>query len=125
MTEHAERPWGCYTVIAEAGTFKVKTIEVHPGQRLSYQRHTRRAEHWFVVAGQGVVTLEGDDLDVRPGDAVDVPCVSAHRIHNDGPVPLVFVEVQRGDYFGEDDIVRLHDDYGRQRAGAPSADQPA
>jgi mannose-6-phosphate isomerase len=125
VTEHAERPWGCYTVIAEADSFKVKTIEVRPGQRLSYQRHARRAEHWFVVAGQGVVTLDGSDLDVRPGIAVDVPCGAAHRIHNTGPVPLVFVEVQQGDYFGEDDIVRLHDDYGRQQAAAPPADQPA
>jgi mannose-6-phosphate isomerase len=113
VTDRAERPWGAYTVLAEAGDFKVKTIEVQPGQRLSYQQHKRRSEHWFVVAGSGVVTLDGRDRQVQRGDAVDVPVGVAHRVHNTGPVPLVFVEVQHGDYFGEDDIVRLDDDYGR------------
>ena len=73
----------------------------------------RRSEHWFVVAGEGVVTLDGSRIEVRGGDAVDVHRGGAHRIHNTGTVPLVFVEVQHGDYFGEDDIVRLEDDYGR------------
>jgi mannose-6-phosphate isomerase len=113
VTDRAERPWGAYTVLAEAGDFKVKTIEVQPGQRLSYQQHKRRSEHWFVVSGGGVVTLDGGDREVQRGDAVDVPVGVAHRVHNTGPVPLVFVEVQHGDYFGEDDIVRLDDDYGR------------
>ncbi len=113
MTEHSERPWGGYTVLAEAGDYKVKTIEVHPGQRLSYQRHSRRAEHWFVVRGEGVVTLDGTDIKVTRGDTVDVALGAAHRIRNTGTGPLVFVEVQHGDYFGEDDIVRLDDDYGR------------
>lgn len=111
--EHADRPWGSYAVLAEAGDFKVKTIDVQAGQRLSYQRHARRSEHWFVVGGEGVVTLDGSSIDVRRGDAVDIPLGAAHRIHNTGNVPLVFVEVQCGDYFGEDDIVRLDDDYGR------------
>jgi mannose-6-phosphate isomerase-like protein (cupin superfamily) len=113
VTEHTERPWGGYTVLAEAGDYKVKTIEVHPGQRLSYQRHSRRAEHWFVVRGEGVVTLDGTDIKVSRGDTVDVTLGAAHRIRNTGAGPLVFVEVQHGDYFGEDDIVRLEDDYGR------------
>lgn len=113
MTGHAERPWGAYTVLAEAVDFKVKTIEVQPGQRLSYQRHTGRSEHWFVVSGEGIVTLDGRTAGARRGDSVDVPAGVAHRIHNTGLVPLVFVEVQHGDYFGEDDIVRLDDDYGR------------
>jgi mannose-6-phosphate isomerase len=122
VVEHAERPWGSYTVLAESDGFKVKTLEVRPGQRLSYQRHKRRAEHWFVVAGQGVVTLDGGTIEARPGNSVDVPCGAAHRIQNTGSVPLVFVEVQHGDYFGEDDIVRLDDDYGRLEAEALSAD---
>ena len=111
--EHSERPWGSYTVLSAGDTFKIKTIEVHPSQRLSYQKHARRAEHWFVVAGEGVVTLDGADVAVKPGQAVDVGLGVAHRIHNTGSEPLVFVEVQHGDYFGEDDIVRLEDDYGR------------
>ena len=114
MPEYSERPWGSYTVLAEADTYKVKTIEVHPGQRLSYQRHAHRSEHWFVVEGQGAVTLDGTESSVKRGDTVDVAVGVAHRIHNTGEEPLVFVEVQHGDYFGEDDIVRLDDDYGRQ-----------
>ena len=113
MTDHANRPWGTYTVLTEADDFKVKTLTVQPGQRLSYQKHSRRSEHWFVVGGTGVVTLDGKTIEVRRGDAVDVPVGVAHRIDNTGQVPLVFVEVQHGDYFGEDDIVRLDDDYGR------------
>jgi mannose-6-phosphate isomerase len=124
VTEHADRPWGAYTVLAEAEDFKVKTIEVQPGQRLSYQRHSRRSEHWFVVGGEGAVTLDGNSIDVRRGDAVDVPVGTAHRIQNTGNVPLVFVEVQHGDYFGEDDIVRLDDDYGRLPSERSSEDQP-
>ena len=122
MIEHAERPWGSYTVLAEGDRFKVKTIEVRPGQRLSYQQHRRRAEHWFVVAGQGTITLDGVTMDVQPGDSADVPRGAAHRIQNTGSVPLVFVEVQHGDYFGEDDIVRLDDDYGRLQAEPDRAD---
>ena len=99
VTEHSERPWGGYTVLAEAGDYKVKTIEVHPGQRLSYQRHSRRAEHWFVVRGDGVVTLDGTDIKVARGDTVDVGLGAAHRIRNTGSGPLVFVEVQHGDYW--------------------------
>jgi mannose-6-phosphate isomerase len=120
VTQHSERPWGSYTVLAEGETFKVKTIVVHPGQRLSYQTHARRSEHWFVVGGDGVVTLDGNQKDVRQGDSVDIPQGTAHRVHNTGRTDLVFVEVQHGDYFGEDDIVRLDDDYGRQAGTEPA-----
>lgn len=120
MTQHSERPWGSYTVLAEGETFKVKTITVHPAQRLSYQTHARRSEHWFVVEGEGVVTLDGDQTDVRRGDSVDIPLGTAHRVQNTGRAELVFVEVQHGDYFGEDDIVRLDDDYGRQAGTEPA-----
>lgn len=111
--EYDERPWGSYTVLDDAPGHKVKRIEVLVGKRLSYQRHSRRAEHWFVVSGEGRVTRDGVDTDVRPGDAIDVATGVAHRMANTGSAPLVFVEVQHGDYFGEDDIVRLDDDYGR------------
>ena len=122
VIEYAERPWGSYTVLAEGDGFKVKTIEVRPGQRLSYQRHQRRAEHWFVVAGHGVIILDGGTTEAGPGTSVDVPHGAAHRVQNTGPVPLVLVEVQHGDYFGEDDIVRLDDDYGRLATRALPAD---
>ena len=108
-----ERPWGNFTVLDEAETFKVKRIEVLPGKRLSYQLHRRRAEHWYIARGEAKVTLDGQDLLLRTGQAVDIPTGTAHRIENPGAELLVFIEVQSGTYFGEDDIVRLQDDYGR------------
>ena len=111
---HDERPWGDYTVLDEAADYKVKRINVIAGKRLSYQRHARREEHWLIVHGAGRVTLDGKEFDVLPGTAVDVPVGAAHRIANTGTAELLtFIEVQRGDYFGEDDIVRLEDDFGR------------
>ena len=108
------RPWGHYEVLSDGADFKTKVITVRPGKRLSYQRHARRSEHWFVVRGTGTVTLDGRPVEVRAGVAVDVPVGMAHRIENTSTSDdLVFVEVQHGDYFGEDDIVRLEDDYGR------------
>ena len=107
------RPWGSYLVLADAPTHKVKRIEVHPGKRLSYQFHEHRAEHWFVVEGQGTVTLDGATSGVRRGDTVDVGLRTPHRIENHGDEPLVFIEVQHGTSFEEADIVRLEDDYGR------------
>ncbi len=113
MNETGIRPWGMYEVLASETSFQVKTITVSSGQRLSYQRHRYRSEHWYVVLGDGLVTLEGTTLDVTAGSTVDVAVGMAHRIQNVGTGPLLFVEVQRGTYFGEDDIERLSDDYGR------------
>jgi len=111
--EFDERPWGNYQVLEDAESHKVKRITVTPGHRLSYQRHQKRAEHWYVVHGEATVTLEGTDHQVGPGEAIDIPRGSAHRVTNKADAPLVFIEVQVGDYFGEDDIERLEDDYGR------------
>jgi mannose-6-phosphate isomerase-like protein (cupin superfamily) len=117
--EYDERPWGNYTVLDDdAPDHKVKRMVVHPGKRLSYQRHSKRAEHWFIVSGRARVTLDGVDTELEAGDAIDVPRGSAHRIGNIGSADLVFVEVQRGTYFGEDDIERLEDDFGRLDAGS-------
>lgn len=113
MREFDQRPWGNYTVLEEAPTFKVKRIEVLPGKRLSYQKHAQRAEHWFVVGGTAKVTLDGRELTVRTGEAIDIPIGTAHRVENPGAEDLIFIEVQRGTYLGEDDIVRLEDDFGR------------
>lgn len=113
MREFDRRPWGTYTVLEEAPTFKVKRIEVLPGKRLSYQMHSRRAEHWIVVAGTAKVILDGQEIVVETGEAIDIPIGSAHRVENPGETDLVFIEVQRGDYLGEDDIIRLEDDFGR------------
>lgn len=113
LGEGSERPWGRYEVLSDEADHKVKRIVVSPGKRLSLQRHRRRAEHWVVVAGRGVVTRDGDDFELQEGESFDIPRGSAHRMANPGDAPLVFIEVQRGDYFGEDDIERLEDDFGR------------
>ena len=107
------RPWGTYVVLDDAPEAKVKRITVDPGQRLSLQLHHRRTEHWVVVSGTAVVTLGSEERVVIEGQSIDIPVRTPHRVRNAGPAPLVFVEVQLGDYFGEDDIVRLDDDYGR------------
>jgi mannose-6-phosphate isomerase-like protein (cupin superfamily) len=114
--ETDQRPWGSYTVLDDDGTHKVKRIVVLPGKRLSYQRHARRSEHWFIIAGAPRVTLDGTQLDLVAGQSVDIPVGTDHRIENPGTTDVVFIEVQHGEYFGEDDIVRLEDDYGRADA---------
>jgi len=112
--EFDERPWGSYTVLDEGENYKVKRIEVLPGKRLSYQRHSRRAEHWFVVSGTAKVTLDDNEILVAQGAAIDIGKGSAHRVENpDASQLLVFIETQTGDYLGEDDIERLEDDFGR------------
>ena len=103
-------------MLVDADDHKVKSILVKPGKRLSLQKHARRSEHWFVVRGTGVVTLDDAPVAVAPGTAVDIALGASHRIENTGTDDLVFVEVQHGDYFGEDDIIRLSDDYGRADA---------
>ena len=112
--EFDERPWGNYQVLEDADTHKVKRITVSPGQRLSYQRHQRRAEHWYVVDGVATVTVDGEVHQIGTGASIDIAQGAAHRVANDGTDDLVFIEVQLGDYFGEDDIERLEDDYGRR-----------
>ena len=107
------RPWGTFTVLDEGDKFKVKRIEVLPGKRLSYQKHAQRAEHWVVVQGTAKVTLDDRDVEVKAGEAIDIAIGAAHRVENPGNELLVFIEVQRGNYLGEDDIVRLQDDFGR------------
>lgn len=107
------RPWGCYTVLADAPDHKVKRVVIHPGHRLSLQRHKRRAEHWHAISGRAVVIREEERLPLLPGQSVDIPPSAWHRIQNEGDAPFVFIEVQTGAYFGEDDIERCADDYGR------------
>ncbi len=111
--EKSERPWGRYEVLAEYPTHKIKTIWVAPGKRLSYQRHEKRAEHWFIVQGEAEVTLDGVVRQVHVGEEVSFGIGVLHRLHNIGTSELIFVEVQTGTYFGEDDIVRVEDDFGR------------
>lgn len=109
-----ERPWGTFTVLDEGSGYKVKRIEVYAGKRLSYQKHARRAEHWFIVEGVAKITLDGEGIIRQKGEAVDIAVGTAHRVENPGDELLIFIEVQQGDYLGEDDIVRLEDDFGRK-----------
>lgn len=108
-----ERPWGRFDVLDEGDGWKVKRITVKPGARLSYQSHVHRKEHWMVVAGVAVVTLEGERIVLAPGEVVDIPVGAKHRVSNEGTETLIFIEIQRGPYLGEDDIQRYQDDFGR------------
>ena len=112
--EFEQRPWGSFTVLDdEMFDHKVKRIVVAPGQRLSYQNHAKRSEHWFVVNGHATVILDGEVIELAPGGSVDIGIGQAHRCENRGTTPVVLIEVQHGTYFGEDDIVRFEDDFGR------------
>jgi mannose-6-phosphate isomerase len=109
-----ERPWGNFTILDQGNGYKVKRIEVFPGKRLSYQKHSRRAEHWFIVSGKARVTLDDEVIELSSGNAIDIKIGAAHRVENpDASETCVFIETQTGNYFGEDDIVRLDDDFGR------------
>ncbi|MCK4389043.1 MAG: phosphomannose isomerase type II C-terminal cupin domain [Desulfobacterales bacterium] len=107
------RPWGYYQVLSDEPDHKVKRIVVYPGKRLSLQRHRRRAEHWYILNGEAIVTLDDKELHLKPGESVDIPRGAVHRVMNPGTEDMAFIEVQTGDYFGEDDIERLEDDFGR------------
>ena len=109
----SERPWGHYEVLQESKTHKVKCIWVKPGKRLSYQRHEKRAEHWFIVSGTALVTHNGATRTLKANDTIDLAIGDLHRIENIGVDDVVFIEVQTGTYFGEDDIERIEDDFGR------------
>jgi mannose-1-phosphate guanylyltransferase/mannose-6-phosphate isomerase len=107
------RPWGVFERVAAGPQFQVKTLRVDPGQALSLQRHNRRAEHWIVVRGIGRVTIDGREVSLAASESAYIPVGAVHRLENPGTEPLVVVEVQTGDYLGEDDVERLSDRYGR------------
>ncbi len=109
----AHRPWGTYTVLEEGDGFKIKRIEVKPGRRLSLQAHHHRSEHWIVVSGAAKVTNGDREILLTTNQSTYIPCGFKHRLENPGILPLVMIEVQSGDYLGEDDIVRFDDIYGR------------
>lgn len=109
----SRRPWGFYEILSDKPDHKVKRITVYPGKRLSYQRHFRRSEHWYVLKGKAVVTLNDERIELSAGQSVNLPVNSWHRIQNPADTNLVFIEVQTGSYFGEDDIERKEDDFGR------------
>jgi len=111
--EKDERPWGRYFVLQDEANYKLKRIEVEPGQRLSYQYHNKRSETWIIIEGSALVTIDENSKEYNAGESVIIPLKAKHRVENKSNSLLVFIEVQTGSYFGEDDIIRLNDDYGR------------
>ena len=107
------RPWGTYTVLEEGNGFKIKRIEVKPGAALSMQMHHHRSEHWVVVRGMAKVTNGERDIFIKTNESTYIAAGHLHRLENPGVLDLVMIEVQSGEYLGEDDIVRVQDDYGR------------
>lgn len=111
--EIGERPWGCYEVILEDAGYKVKRITVEPGGRLSLQSHAHRSEHWVVVSGIAKISINDNVQRLEAGKSAYIPLGSKHRLENEGKEPMALIEVQLGDYLGEDDIKRYEDIYGR------------
>ncbi|MDP2866427.1 MAG: cupin domain-containing protein, partial [Elusimicrobiota bacterium] len=116
VVEHTTtyRPWGSYTVLEEGPRYKIKRIVVKPGHKLSHQLHYHRSEHWIIVKGTAKVTLGKTTSLVHENESTYVPKSTGHRLENPGKVPLEMIEVQNGEYVGEDDIVRFNDIYGRK-----------
>lgn len=110
---HEERPWGAFWSLDRGAAHQVKRILVHPQGRLSLQYHHHRAERWIVVSGEPTITVDGTVMRVAPGGVVSIPRGALHRLENPTSEPVEIIEVQLGDYLGEDDIVRLHDVYER------------
>tara|TARA_R110001583_G_scaffold187345_2_gene348624 strand:- start:5319 stop:5663 length:345 start_codon:yes stop_codon:yes gene_type:complete len=113
MSYKENRPWGSFENLLDADYCKVKQIIIHAGQSPSYQYHFKRSEVWVVVQGEGELKLNDEITSVGLGEIIHVPVKAKHQIKNTGETDLIFIEVQVGDYFGEDDIVRLEDKYGR------------
>jgi mannose-6-phosphate isomerase len=107
------RPWGSFTVLEEGRGYKIKRIEVKPGHRLSLQMHHHRSEHWIVVSGTAKVVCGDNEILLSNNQSTYVPQCTTHRLENPGVIPLVLIEVQNGEYLGEDDIIRYQDDYAR------------
>lgn len=107
------RPWGSFTVLEEGRGYKIKRIEVKPGHRLSLQMHHHRSEHWIVVSGTARVTCGEQEILLTTNQSTYVPPCTSHRLENSGVIPLILIEVQNGEYLGEDDIIRFQDDYSR------------
>lgn len=107
------RPWGSWTSLLSAPSYQIKLIEVKPGSRLSLQKHHHRSEHWIVVSGSAMVSRDDEQMEVHANESIFLPVGCVHRLENCGKVPLQLIEVQVGEYLGEDDIVRFSDDFGR------------
>ncbi len=113
------RAWGFYEIFDTKDSYQVKRHTIHPGKRNSYQRHKRRTEYWIIVEGECKATINDEFVLAGPGEMIAVPVGTKHRWSNSGETNLILIEVQTGDYFGEDDIERFEDDYGRVGSTSP------
>ncbi len=113
------RPWGEYNKLFEESGVWVKRVEVKPHCRLSLQKHQKRSEKWIIVNGRGKVEVNGKEFALGPSSVIDIPIEAIHRISNTSDNPLIFIEVACGSYLGEDDIIRLEDDYARGNKSCP------
>lgn len=111
--EKEERPWGTFYVIHDQENYKLKRLEINPGKRLSYQYHLKRSETWVIIQGNPTITLDDNIRGYREGETLIIDQGVRHRIENDNQEIIIMIEVQTGSYFGEDDIIRIEDDYNR------------
>jgi len=111
--EKEDRPWGRFYVIHNEPNYKIKRIEVNPSSRLSYQYHKGRSETWVIISGNAVATIDDEKINLTQGSTITIPRLSKHRIENRSMDVLIFIEIQTGNYFDEDDIIRIEDDYNR------------
>ena len=111
--EKEKDPGACFYVLQSLDNYKIKRLEINPGQRLSYQFHEKRSETWVVIEGNPYITIDDNIQQYKEGDTIVIPVKSKHRIENKGNQDVILIEIQTGDYFGEDDIVRINDDYKR------------
>ena len=115
MEKFVEKPWGGYKVLYKDGRCQVKMIQIEPNQKISLQKHFHRSEHWTIVKGTAIVTVLSNEIILKEDEYIYVPVGSIHRLENRGKITLEIIEVQYGDYLGEDDIVRFEDIYGREK----------
>lgn len=111
--EKEERPWGTFYVVHDQKNYKIKRLEVNPGERLSYQYHLKRSETWVIIKGNPTIVLDDQIQKQKEGDTLVIKQGVKHRIENDSEEIIIMIEVQTGSYFGEDDIIRIEDDYNR------------
>ena len=118
LHQTVHRPWGTYSVLEESENFKIKKIVVLIGKRLSLQKHLHRSEHWVVVSGAATVTVGNEIKIVKRNESFYIPIGTPHRLENAGKIDLVIIETQVGEYVGEDDIIRIEDDFAREKIEA-------
>ena len=116
LVEHpiTQRPWGYFENLFSEKNYKVKKLYIYPGKKLSLQQHTKRSEHWIIVSGKATVTKNNKVFTLLPNQSTYIPKLTKHRLENKSRTPLIIIEIQTGSYFGEDDIKRFEDVYGRK-----------